>query len=64
MMLRFTHEDVEGTWPKDQDTVLQNNSVRKVTRTDDQTQGKVMQLYRKSNMDGRPHPRKSNIDGK
>ena len=22
MMLRFTHEDVEGTWPKDQDTVL------------------------------------------
>jgi hypothetical protein len=23
MMLRFTHEDLEGTWPKDQDTVLQ-----------------------------------------
>ena len=22
MMLTFTHEDMEGTWPKDQDTVL------------------------------------------
>ena len=40
MMLRFTHEDVEGTWPKDQDTVLQNSSIRKVTRTDDRTRKK------------------------
>ena len=38
MMLRFTHEDVEGTWPKDPDTVLQNSSIRKVTRVDDLTQ--------------------------
>ena len=37
MMLRFTHEDVEGTWPKDQDTVVQNSSVRKVTWADDWT---------------------------
>jgi hypothetical protein len=38
MMLRFTHEDVKGTWLKDQDAlVLQNSSVRKVTRTDDWT---------------------------
>ena len=37
MMLRFTHEDVEGTWWKDQDTVLQNSSVEKVTRADDWT---------------------------
>jgi hypothetical protein len=35
MMLRFTHENVEGTWLKDQDTVLQNSSIRKVTRADD-----------------------------
>jgi hypothetical protein len=41
IMLRFTHEDVEGTWPKDQDMVLQNSPVEKVTRTDDRTQGKV-----------------------
>ena len=40
MMLRFTHEDVEGTWPKDQDTVLQNSSIRKVTQTDDRTRKK------------------------
>ena len=40
MMLRFTHDDVEGTWPKDQDTVLQNSSIRKVTRTDDRTRKK------------------------
>ena len=31
ILLRFTHEDVEGTWPKDQDMVLQNSSVGKVT---------------------------------
>jgi hypothetical protein len=37
MMLRFTHENVEGTWLKDQDTVLQNSSVGKVTRADDRT---------------------------
>ena len=37
MMLRFTHEHVEGTWPKDQDTVVQNSSVRKVTWADDRT---------------------------
>ena len=34
MMLRFTHEDVKGTWPKDQDMVLQNSSIEKVTRAD------------------------------
>jgi hypothetical protein len=28
-MLRFTQKDVEGTWPKDQDMVLQNSSVEK-----------------------------------
>ena len=43
MMLRFTHEDVEGTWPKDQDMVLQNSSIGKVTWTDDRTQEKVTQ---------------------
>ena len=37
ILLRFTHEDVEGTWPKDQDTVLQNSSIGKVTRTDVRT---------------------------
>jgi hypothetical protein len=41
MLLRFTHEDVKGTWPKDQDTVLQNGSVEKVTRIDNRTQEKV-----------------------
>ena len=40
MMLRFTHEYVKGTWPKDQDTVLQNSSIRKVTQTDDRTRKK------------------------
>ena len=34
MLLRYAHEDME-------DTVLQNGSVRKVARTDDQTEGKV-----------------------
>ena len=61
MMLRFTHEDVEGTWPKDQDTVLQNGSIRKVTRTDDRTQEKVMRMT--SNTDGRPDPGKSDAEG-
>jgi hypothetical protein len=37
MMLRFTLEDMEDTWPKDQDTVLQNSSIGKVTRADDRT---------------------------
>jgi hypothetical protein len=37
MLFRFTHEDVEGTGPKDQDMVLQNGSFRKVTWTDDWT---------------------------
>ena len=37
MLLRFTHKDVEGTCPKDQDTVLQNGFVGKVTRTDIRT---------------------------
>jgi hypothetical protein len=37
MMLRFIHENVKGTWPKNQDTVLQNSSVGKVTRVDDRT---------------------------
>jgi hypothetical protein len=50
MMLRFIHENVKGTWPKDQDTVLQNSSVGKVTRVDDRTQRKVTQM--KSNTDG------------
>jgi hypothetical protein len=40
MMLKFTHEDMEDTWPKDQDTVLQNCSIGKVTRTDYRTQKK------------------------
>ena len=53
-MLRFTHEDVEGTWSKDQDMVLQNSSIRKVTQTDDGTQEKVTRMT--SNMDGRPDP--------
>ena len=56
MMLRFTHEDVEGTWPKDQDMVLQNSSVEKVTRTNDRTQEKVMRMT--SNTDGRPDQEK------
>jgi hypothetical protein len=37
MMLRFTHEDVKGTWLKDQETVLQSSSIGKVTRMDDRT---------------------------
>jgi hypothetical protein len=38
MMPRFTHEDMEGTWLKNQDTmVLQNSSIRKVTWADDWT---------------------------
>jgi hypothetical protein len=41
MLLRFTHKDMKGTWPKDQDTVLQNGSVGKVTRMDNRTQEKV-----------------------
>ena len=39
---RFTHKDMKGTWPKDQDTVLQNSSIRKVTWADDRTQEKVI----------------------
>ena len=31
MLLRFTHEDMKDMWPKHQDTVLQNGSIRKVT---------------------------------
>ena len=55
-MLRFTHEDVEDTWPKDQDTVLQNSSVGKVTQADDRTEEKVTQMT--SNTDGRPDQEK------
>jgi hypothetical protein len=40
MLLRFTHEDVKGTWLKDQDTVLQNGFVGKVTWMDNPTQEK------------------------
>jgi hypothetical protein len=36
MLLRFTYEDVEGTWPKDQDIMQQNSSIRKVTWVDDE----------------------------
>ena len=61
MMLRFTHEDVEGTWLKDQDTVLQNSSVEKVTRADDRTQEKVTRMT--TNTDGRPDPGKSDAEG-
>jgi hypothetical protein len=50
MMLRFTDEDVEGAWPKDQDTVLQHSSIGKVTWVDDQTQEKVTRMT--SNTDG------------
>ena len=39
MLLRYTHEDMEDTWPKDK--VLQNGSVRKVARIDDRTEKKV-----------------------
>ena len=60
-MLRFTHEDMEGTWPKDQDTVLQNGSIRKVTRTDDRTQEKVTRMT--SNADGRPDLGKNDAEG-
>ena len=60
-MLRFTHEDVEGTWSKDQDTVLQNSSVEKVTRADDRTQEKVTRMT--SNRDQRPNPGKSDAEG-
>ena len=58
---RFTHEDMEGTWPKDQDTVLQNSSVRKVTRVDNRTQEKVTQL--ESSTDRRPDLGKSDVEG-
>ena len=61
MMLRFTHEDVEGTWPKDQDMVLQNSSIGKVTWTDDRTQEKVTQMT--SNTNGQPDPGKSDAEG-
>ena len=37
MLLRYAHENMEDTWPKDQDTVLQNGSIRKVAWTYDQT---------------------------
>jgi hypothetical protein len=45
-----------------EDTVLQNGSVRKVARADDQTQGKV--TWMKTSMDGRPDPGKNNTDEK
>ena len=61
MMLRFTHEDVEGTRPMDQDTVLQNSSIRKVTRVDNRTQEKVTQL--ESSTDRRPDLGKSDVEG-
>jgi hypothetical protein len=61
MMFRFTHEDVEGTWPKDQNTVLQNSSIGKVTRTDDRTQEKI--IWMTSNTDGRLDPGKSDVEG-
>jgi hypothetical protein len=57
----FTHEDVEGTWPKDQDMVLQNSSVRKVIRMDDWTQEKV--TWMTSNMDGRLDLGKNDAEG-
>ena len=60
MMLRFIHEDMEGTWSKDQDTVLQNSSVRKVTWADDRTQEKVTRMT--SNMDRRLDPGKSDAE--
>ena len=44
MLLRFTHEDMEGIGPKDQDMVLQNGPFEKVTRTDDRTQEKVTRM--------------------
>jgi hypothetical protein len=44
MLLRFTHEGMKDTWAKDQDTVLQNSSVRKVTWTDNRTQEKGTQM--------------------
>jgi len=37
MLLRYAHKNMEDMWPKDQDTVLQNGSIRKVAWTDDQT---------------------------
>jgi hypothetical protein len=61
MMLRFTDEDVEGAWPKDQDTVLQHSSIGKVTWVDDQTQEKVTRMT--SNTDGRPNQGKSDAEG-
>jgi hypothetical protein len=60
MMLRFTHEDVKGTWLKDQDTVLQSSSIGKVTRMDDRTQETVTQI--ESSMDEQPDPGKSDIE--
>jgi hypothetical protein len=63
MMLRFTHKDVEGTWLKDQDaTVLQNSAVEKVTWEDNRTLEKVMRM--ESSTDGRSDPGKSNAGGK
>jgi hypothetical protein len=44
MLLRFTYEDVKGTWPKNQDTMLQNGSVENVIRMDNRTQKKVTQM--------------------
>jgi hypothetical protein len=44
MLLRFTYEDVKGTWPKNQDTMLQNGSVGNVIRMDNRTQEKVTQM--------------------
>jgi Zn-finger nucleic acid-binding protein len=44
MLLRFAHEDMEDMCPKDQDMVLQNGSIEKLTRTDDRTQEKVMRM--------------------
>ena len=63
MLLRFTYEDVEGTWPKDQDIMQQNSSIRKVTwvddeiRVDDEIQKKATWI--ESSMDEWPDPRKS-----
>jgi hypothetical protein len=41
--------------------VLQNTSIKKVTRMDDWTQGKVTQM--ESRTDGRPDPGKSDAEG-
>jgi hypothetical protein len=57
----FTHEDMEGTWPKDQDMVQQDSSIGKVTRTDSWTQKKVTRMT--SNTSRRPDLGKSDIEG-